>query len=238
MRILMCICAFVICANANGKWDYGMNMQEGWANADLTYRGCKEGNQQSPINIATKNVRQGALEFVLKYLPAKGVNVELKDYVFTITYPQGSYLEFAGRRYHIKKIYFHTPAENGIDSKYYQMEMQIFHEDSKGNKLFLSVLFTDGSANETLGLITKNLPTQEGKAYFVTNFDINKLIPNNLASYQFYGSLTTPPCSQNVQWLILKTPMPITKTQLDSMQNITKQNARTTQELFNRLVVE
>ena len=208
-----------------------------WANINPLYLGCAEGNQQSPINIITKNVRAGAMQFELKYSVAKGINLVLTNNAFKIVYPQGNFLEMGGSRYQLKEIYFKTPGENAIDTLRGMLEAQFLHEDNKGNKVILSVFFVEGRANPLLDVVVKNLPTQPNKANFIANIDIYKLLPNNLASYQFDGSLTTPPCSQGVRWIILKQPMTISQSQVDSMRNITKENARPLQELFNRLIV-
>lgn len=220
-------------------WSYNNNTApQYWANINPTYLGCAEGNQQSPINIVTKNVRSGATKFELKYSVAKGINLVLTNNTFKIVYPQGNFLEMGGTRYQLKEIYFKTPGENAIDTLRGMIEAQLLHEDSKGNKVVLSVFFVEGRANPLLDTIVKNLPTQPNKANFIANVDIYKLLPSNLASYQFDGSLTTPPCSQGVRWIIIKQAMTTTQSQVDSMRNITKANARPTQELFNRLIVE
>lgn len=209
-----------------------------WANINPLYLGCQEGNQQSPINIITKNVRSGAAQFELKYSVAKGVNLVLANNTFKIVYPQGSFLEMGGSRYQLKEIYFKTPSENAIDTLRSMLEAQFLHEDSKGNKVILSVFFVEGRANPLLDIIVKNLPTQPNMANFIANIDIYRLLPNNLSSYQFDGSLTTPPCSQGVRWIILKHAMTTSQSQVDSMRNITKENARPLQDLFNRLIVD
>lgn len=225
-------------AESRQDWSYSNNTApQYWANISPLYLGCAEGNQQSPINIVTKNVRTGATQFELQYSVAKGVNLVLANHAFKIVYPQGNFLEIGGGRYQLKEIYFKTPGENAIDTNKGLMEAQFLHEDSKGNKVILSVFFVEGRANPLLDSVVKNLPTQPNQANFIANVDIYKLLPNDLASYQFDGSLTTPPCSQGVRWIILKQAMTLSQSQLNSMQNITKSNARPMQELFNRLVV-
>ncbi|RDU66012.1 carbonic anhydrase [Helicobacter didelphidarum] len=236
------ICGFLttyfLFANNKTEWNYDGNTSQDWANLNPMYLGCENGNQQSPINIVTKAVQQGAIEFNLKYMPAKGVNVRLEHSTFKVTYPQGSFLEMVGIRYHLKEIHFKTPAENAINSLYAPIEVQFHHQHSKGNKIILSVFFMEGRSNPTLDLIVKNLPTQENKSHFITNIDANSFIPNSLDSYQFDGSLTTPPCTQGVRWIVIKQPMSATQDQADAMRNITKPNARGTQDVANRLIAE
>lgn len=239
--IVTFICIFLTQLHAENRqdWSYKDNTApQYWANINPLYLGCAEGNQQSPINITTKNVKKGAMQFELHYNVAKGVNLVLNHNTFKMVYPQGSFLEMGGSRYQLKEIYFKTPSENTIDTFRSMLEAQFLHEDSKGNKVILSVLFVEGRANPLFDVIVKNLPTQPNKANFIANVDIYKLLPNNLTSYQFDGSLTTPPCSQGVRWIVLNEAMTLSQRQIDSMRNITNANARPLQEVFNRLIVE
>ena len=237
VAILLAI-ALLCHAKAAPDWGYTDKLtQDKWGNKAM-YLGCRLGNQQSPINITTRLVQpSGAGLVVAKYLPAKGVNLSLEDYSFQITYPPNNKLQVKGIDYTLKFIRIKTPAENMINSSQGLMEAQFFHEDSKGTLLILSVLFMEGNANPLVDLLIKNLP-QPNKASFISSVDIYQLLPRSLDSYQFDGSLTTPPCTQGVRWVVLKQPLTVTKTQADFLQNITKPNARDVQNLANRLIVE
>lgn len=222
-------------AEEKKDWSYA-NIQQ-WANLSEINLGCKEGKQQSPINIKSKSVKPGAQDFKIDYKPAKGVNITLDHATFKIAYPQGSYLHMGGKKYSLKEIHFKTPAENGVDSVFAPLEAQFFNEDSKGEKIILSVRFTDFKANPVIETLINNFP-QEGKSIFITNVDANKLLPNNFSSYQFYGSLPFPPCTQNVYWIVLKQTMTVTQSEVEAMQAITGVNARKAQDVFDRLITE
>lgn len=230
--------SFVYADKQRNEWHYGANASQDWANISPLYLGCAQGNQQSPINIITKNVVSGATSFEIQYTIAKGINLTLENATFKILYPRGSFLKMGGLQYQLKEIHFKTPAENSIDSLHAPLEVQFFHEDSKGHKVVVAVFFMEGRANGMLDSIIKNLPVASGKAHFITNIDANAFIPSNLASYQFDGSLTTPPCSQGIRWIVIKQPMSATLSQIDTLRRITNSNARPTQESFNRLIVE
>ncbi|MDY5184612.1 carbonic anhydrase family protein [Helicobacter trogontum] len=239
--VLVLILSFIQFTYAQNKkdWSYkNSGAPQYWANINPLYLGCTEGNQQSPINIVTKNVNKGATHFELKYSVAKGVNLILSHNTFKMMYPQGNFLEMNGNRYQLKEIYFKTPGENAIDSLRGMLEAQLLHEDSKGNKVILAVFFVEGRSNPIIDMLVKNLPTQPDKANFIANVDVHQLLPSDLASYQFDGSLTMPPCSQGVRWIVLKQTMTITQSQVDSMRDITGVNSRPTQEIFNRLIVK
>lgn len=218
------------------EWSYKNDASKQWAGLSELYLGCKDGRQQSPIKINTKNVKSGAETFSIKYAAAKGVNVRLEHHTFKIAYPKGSFIEMGGSKYFLQEIHLKTPAENMIDNLSAPLEAQFYHEDSKGRVLILSVLFTDSRSNATLDLIIKNLPTTQGKSHFITNVDANALLPKNHASYQFYGSLTYPPCSQDVYWIVLKQPMSVIQNETDALREITGANAREVQDVFDRLI--
>ncbi len=89
-------------AISKDDWGYSNNIApQYWANISPLYLGCEKGNQQSPINIITKNVKNGANNFELKYNVAKGINLTLQHSTFIITYPKGNFLEMGGRRYQL-----------------------------------------------------------------------------------------------------------------------------------------
>lgn len=232
--ILLFFGNFVIANN----WEYGIESSKNWGNLSELYLGCKFGKQQSPININPKNVSPNAQSFKIHYLAAKGVNITLQNHTFKITYPKGSYIDMAGTRYILQEIHFKTPAENMISSHGAPLEAQFYHENSKGKKLILSVIFVDGRGNELIDRINKTLPKEEKKSIFITNVDANELLPSSLESYQFYGSLTYPPCTQDVYWIVLKKPKSITQNEADDMRLITGENARETQDIANRLITE
>lgn len=227
---------FLCKADEAKEWSYADNASKNWAYLSELYLGCRDGKQQSPIKIKTKSIQSGAETFSIKYAPAKGVNVRLEHHTFKITYPKGSFLEMGGSKYALQEIHLKTPAENSIDNVIAPLEVQFYNQDYKGRLVILSVIFTDSRSNPTLDLLIKNLPTTPGKSHFITNIDANSLIPSNHSSYQFYGSLTYPPCTQDVYWIVLKEPMSVIQNETDALRAITGANAREPQEVFDRLI--
>lgn len=228
----------ILFADSKNEWGYGVDASKNWWNLSELYLGCKFGKQQSPINILSKHASSGAQTFNLKYLPAKGVNIKLSHHTFKIMYPKGSYIEMGGVRYILQEIHFKTPAETIINSHPSPLEAQFYHEDSKGRMLIMSVIFDEGRANPLIERLNKSLPKDENKSIFITNVDINELLPTSLESYQFYGSLTYPPCTQDVYWIVLKNHMRIMQIEADAMREITGENARETQDVADRLITQ
>lgn len=242
MRIFWLICLVCgLCGVAfadKKEWGYGEDSKQ-WADISELYLGCKNGNLQSPIKIITKQLKESkGSTFSLHYMSPKGVNLRLENHTFKIEYPKGSYIMLGADKYMLQEIHLKTPAENIIDTLSAIMEAQFHHIDSKGRRLVLSVMFVDGRSNQTLERLIKNLPTTPKKSHFITNFDANDLLPKNLGAYQFYGSLTYPPCSQNVYWIVLKSPLSATQSEVESFQNITGSNAREPQDVANRLIMQ
>ena len=161
--VLLLLTQFIYAQNKQ-NWSYKDNTApQYWANLNPLYLGCAEGNQQSPINIVTKNVSKGAAQFELKYSVAKGVNLMLSNHAFKMIYPQGNFLEMNGNRYQLKEIYFKTPGENAINSLRGILEAQFLHEDSKGHKVILAVFFVEGRSNPIIKSLVKNLPHNQIK---------------------------------------------------------------------------
>ena len=72
----------------------------------------------------------------------------------------------------------------------------------------------------------------------VRDLDPAKLLPAKRSYYEFEGSLTTPPCSEGVRWLVLKEPVTLSRQQLDAFRKLYPRNARPTQPLNSRTVRE
>ena len=223
-----------------GKWSYqGATGADFWADLDPEFEACSLGRSQSPINIeASAKSNLGSLELNYQDTPLKIVN---NNHTIRVDYQPGSNLILDDRQYELLQFHFHQPSEHLIAGKAADMEAHFVHQDrATGDFVVLAVLMFEGKLNRALNRVWNQIPDSD-RPKEVSDFIINasNLLPENVDRYYRYqGSLTTPPCSEIVTWLILKQPVEISKLQIDRFLEIIGNNARPVQPLNDRILSE
>ena len=151
----------------------------------------------------------------------------------------GNTLTVNSRTYTLKQFHFHVPSENQIKGRTFPMEAHFVHLDENRQPLVLAVLYEAGKTNDRLAPIWNVMPMKEGKVNLDKAFDAGTLLPKRLNYYRFAGSLTPPPCSEGVSWLVLKTYDHIDQAQAEKFTRaIGSHNSRPVQPLNARVVIE
>ena len=225
-------------AQAEGKhWSYGPHGgPTEWGQLDPAYATCKLGKFQSPIDIRGANPADlPAIRFDYKASPLKVID---NGHTIQVNYAPGSSIEVGGTRYELLQFHFHKPSEEKVEGKAYAMVAHLVHKSADGKLAVVAVLFKQGKENATLKPVFAKLPAKEGdKVALEGTIDVAALLPADHGYYSFPGSLTTPPCSEEVRWQVLKTPVEISGAQLASFRKLYKMNARPVQPLNERQVV-
>src|SRR5687768_1296857 len=228
-------------------WGYSGN--EGptaWATLSPVYALCAEGKGQSPINIVKTDAKGGA-NWKLNYKTTSlriAHNEHMDDIIdnghtIQVTVDEGSTFSFGEKTYNLKQFHFHTPSEHTVDGKNMPMEMHMVHQSDDGSLAVVSVMFKEGkTANENFSKIIANLPNAKGESKHITdaNLELKVHLPKDNYAYHYTGSLTTPPCSENVQWLVLRDMVSLTADQITSFSSRIGPNNRPTQPLNSRTV--
>lgn len=215
-------------------WTYE---DENWAQLDERYNMCEQGVNQSPINIfMVQSAQLSPLVFEGK---AKALNFINNGHTVQVNYKKGNNIKFNNKEYRLLQMHFHTPSENHIEGKSYPMEAHLVHRDSKNNLLVLAVMFElDNDDNNVLNKLLRTLPKEEHESKELkSNITGYELIPNKLDYYTFNGSLTTPPCTEGVRWVVLKTPVKISKNQLEDFEKVMPKNNRKIQDINGRYIL-
>ena len=220
-------------------WSYeGEGGTEHWGDLEQGYSKCKTGDRQSPVGIAlTEKTNLDSINFHYYATPLKIIN---NGHTIQINYGSGSSITIGNKKYDLIQFHFHSPSEHKLNGKSYDMEVHFVHKSEDGKLAVIGVLMEDGKGNDFIKTLWSNLPKEDGKEYAVTDLKINAnlLLPKNTAYYNYPGSLTTPPCSEIVNWFVLKTPIEISKAQIDKFISIFKKSARPIQPLHGRVVKE
>jgi carbonic anhydrase len=224
---------------AGHEWSYeGEHGPAHWGDVETDYAVCKTGRNQSPIDI-TGAVKADLppIQFDYKAAPLRIIN---NGHSIQVNYPEGSFIIVDGIQYQLVQFHFHHPSEEKIKGKSFDMVVHLVHKNAEGNLAVVAVLMRKGQANALLKTLWEHLPKAEGKEVASADVTINpmELLPAQRGYYTYTGSLTTPPCTEGVKWLVLKTPVEISDVQIDRFAHIYKHNARPVQPLDGRVVSE
>jgi carbonic anhydrase len=152
---------------------------------------------------------------------------------------QGNAIEVQGRRYDLVQFHFHRPSEERIDGRQFDMVAHLVHKDPEGRLAVVAVLLDRGSAHAVVQQVWNNLPLEKGEQLDArTPIDLSALLPADRRYYTYMGSLTTPPCSEGVLWMVMKTPVPVSAEQVDIFAHLYPMNARPVQRVAGRLIKE
>lgn len=225
--------------NAAHAWTYkGADGPSHWGDLKPEYATCKIGKHESPIDI--RNPQKADLPAIqFNYQPTP-LHIIDNGHTIQINYAPGSTIQVGAKQYQLKQFHFHKPSEEEINGKRHDMVAHLVHTDSEGNIAVVAVLLSKGSPNAVLEQLWKNLPSEKEKELTLDNIQINvaDLLPSDHGYYTFTGSLTTPPCSENVTWFVLKAATTLSASEIDRFGKIYSRNARPVQSLNDRVVQE
>jgi carbonic anhydrase len=228
-------------------WGYeGEDGPDKWSSLSPVYNLCSEGKHQSPVNIEKGTVTAGSdWKINYKYSSLKISHNEHMDeiidngHTIQVTVDEGSTFTFDGKTYTLKQFHFHTPSEHTLDGKHMPMEMHMVHQSADGSLAVIGVLFKEtAKPNDNLAKIIANMPGKKGETNHLKSDSINleAHIPKDNFAYHYVGSLTTPPCSENVQWLVLRELVGISADQAKIMYAKIGPNFRPAQPLNDRSI--
>ena len=225
-------------AAGGSAWSYeGATGPENWGKLSPDYELCRTGMMQSPIDLSQANAR-GEVSLNAAYKPGP-LTILNNGHTVQVTFAKGSTLTSGTMQFNLLQVHFHTPSEEAVNGKRYPMDAHFVHADTDGKLAVLGILFEEGPANPELAKLIAAAPANKADAKTIAgvDFDPNGLLPATLDVYRFQGSLTTPPCSEGVNWHVVKQPVTASADQLAAMRAVMGDNARPVQPLNGRLVV-
>ncbi len=196
------------------EWGYaGARGPAHWASLSPRYRAC-EGSNQSPIDL-TGFVEAGLAPLRFDYR-AGGQRIVNNGHTVMLPWAQGSAIALGRRRFALLQLHFHTPSEHRIDGKAFAMEAHFVHVDD-GEMAVVAVMLEQGKANPALAAMEEALPQRAGDMRTLpAPIAATGLLPAGRGYYYVNGSLTTPPCTEGVRWLVMKQPLQASKRQLEA----------------------
>ena len=234
--VLVALPALVL-ASGGTHWTYeGAEGPGHWAELSQDYATCGLGTHQSPINITT-TVKEKLPPIEFNYQPAE-LKIVNNGHTVQVNYADGSSIKVGRDTYKLVQFHVHTPSEEQVNGKAYDMVVHFVHKNDAGQLAVVAVLFKQGEENAALKAVWKSMPAKAGPEQAVAGVQVNgaELLPAARGYYTFEGSLTTPPCSEGVRWLVLKQPVEMSAAQLTVIRRIFPHNARPVQPLHDRVV--
>ena len=228
-------------AFAGEKVHWGYSGHEGpeyWGKLNPKYSPCSEGKNQSPINL-TGMIEGELLPITVNY-QAGGNEILNNGHTIQVNYMPGSTINVDGHQFELKQFHFHSPSENTIEDESYPMEAHFVHADQKGNLAVIALMFKTGAKNAELEKAWNQMPEKsDEKNVLPKHIDANILLPQSRDYYRFNGSLTTPPCSEGVWWLVIKQIATASKEQIEQFSHTMHHpNNRPVQPVNARIIIK
>lgn len=229
--------------SGNVGWGYsGERSPENWGSLSDKYSECSEGVEQSPIDIDTGAVdSSGDAPELLFFYSDEAIHTVNTSLFVKVKYEHNkSNIVLGEREYSLIEVHPHTPSEHTIDGESFPMEMHFVHRAQSGDLAVVAVLFRLGEAHPAVDHFIDAVPIHPGDDYFPSeHFNAEDLLPADNAHYGYDGSLTTPPCTEGVQWMVMSEVLEVSQEQADQIWSFTGSvdNNRPPQPLGDRTVI-
>jgi carbonic anhydrase len=222
-------------------WSYeGDTGPERWAELDATYATCAAGQRQSPIDVSEARPAdtepQAADPVTYEYTPAP-FTLTNEGYTIKASAEDAGGLTLGDERYELLQFHVHAPSEHTLDGQRTDLGVHLVHQNAGGELAVVQLFFEPGSAEGVLGEAFADLPSEEGETTTVEDFDVSALLPEGRTTFRYDGSLTTPPCTENVRWIVMQEAMQGSAEVISAIQDVIGETARPLQPLNGREVV-
>lgn len=225
-------------AKSSTPWSYtGDGAPDKWGQLQPEFRQCAIGTRQSPIDLRdTIKVDQERIQF--DYKPSSFSVVD-NGHTIQVNVAPGNGLTIMGRRYELQHFHFHRPSEERINGRQYDMVAHLVHKDAAGKEATVAVLLERGQDQALIQTVWNHLPLERGDTYTApVPIDLTQLLPKDLGYFSYMGSMTTPPCTEGVLWLVLRQPVQVSSQQISVFSHLYPMNARPLQAPSGRLIKE
>lgn len=222
--------------HAGPSWGYEPhNGPALWGTLDPTFSACASGGEQSPIDLtAGRSADPLAIEF--DYRQTR-IAVENNGHTIQVNPDPGSSIVLDGVRFDLLQFHFHHGSEHTVDGNQLPLEMHLVHRSDGGSLAVVGVLFEEGPANDTLAPVWSQLPPEPAASTVVAGgLDPAALLPTTRTTWRYRGSLTTPPCTEGVNWIVLTEPLTMAADQIAAFGAIFPNNFRPVQPLGERVL--
>jgi len=215
-----------IAADAGHQWSYeGETGPDHWGEMGAENAACSAGIQQSPLDI-TGAIKADLPAISIGWKKADGTILN-NGHTIQVNLPAGSALTRGGKTYELLQFHFHGPSEHLVEGKTFPMEVHFVHRDAATGALgVLGVFMVPGAVNATFAGLAAAFPAEAGQQVPLADLDPAGMLPSTLDYWTYEGSLTTPPCSEIVDWMVAMQPIEVASADIERFAALFKMNAR------------
>ncbi|RZI84910.1 MAG: carbonic anhydrase family protein [Rubrivivax sp.] len=219
-------------------WEYnGATGPQSWGQLKPEFQTCSTGKRQSPIDIRDGiKVQLEPIQFDYRPTPFRVID---NGHTVQVNLEPGNNITVSGRRYELVQFHFHRPSEERINGRQYEMVAHLVHKDTEGRLAVVAVLLDQGKEHPMVQLVWNSLPLEKSlEQASPVMLDMNQMLPEQRQYYTYMGSLTTPPCTEGVLWLVMKQPATLSPYQASVFSRLYANNARPLQSPAGRMIKE
>ncbi len=223
---------------AGGKTHWGYTGHEGpahWGGLSSDYHVCRSGREQSPVNINGSSM--GRSRSILFGYSSKPSNIVNNGHTIQVNMKEGSRITVNDKTYELLQFHFHSPSEHQVDGQHAAMVIHFVHKADDGQLGVVGLLLDKGKSNKIIEQLWQYMPEDKGgEAPLPATVEVKRMLPLNRAFYNYSGSLTTPPCSEGVNWMVLKGRGSVSHKQVKKFTTIFPNSIRPIQPINHRTI--
>lgn len=219
-------------------WSYeGEEGPAFWGDLSPAWAACGTGVEQSPIDLSSPDDADLA-DIVFNYSPSD-LTILNNGHTIQANYDAGSSIELDGEVFNLLQFHMHAKSEHTLDGAYFPLEIHLVHQAESGQLAVVGLMVEEGEASDALAGVWGNMPLEASDPALVEGVTMNAadFLPDDQSSFRYMGSLTTPPCSEQVRWHVLTEPINMSADQIAAFTDIFDNNFRPVQPLNERSLV-
>lgn len=199
---------------------------------------CERGMMQSPVQITRKDALQNqSPEIEIHYGEGRFEIIKKAHTAEAVSKSGQNYILIDHQQYKLESFHFHLPSEHQVEGQSYEMELHFVHENKNGEQAVMAVFIQEGQANEMVKEIWSRLQDGFSKKDNVS-IRLPEFIPKERRAFYYTGSLTTPPCTEGVKWIVFEMPVEFSEEQIGTFHRLFGNNSRQVQPLNGRKIYQ
>ncbi len=206
-----------------------------WGQLDPSFAVCDSGAQQSPIDLAGA-IPAGGGGLTIQWQPTDAQVVD-NGHTIQVDLAEGSAITLEGRGFSLAQFHFHLPSEHTVEGERSAMEVHFVHQAEEGDLAVIGVFMDAGQVHPAIQSIWDAIPGAGEAPASLAGLDPNAFLPEGRGYFRYAGSLTTPPCSEVISWVVMAESISASQAQVDAFAALYPMNARPVQPLHRRFIL-
>jgi carbonic anhydrase len=195
-----------------------------WGESSVENPTCAVGDQQSPVDIASAVVEPAQLPALSVHYGTTASTEFNNGHTIEDSVERGDFVQFGGTRFDLEQFHFHHPSEHTLDGRHVPLEIHFVHQSEARSRLVIAVLVDEGADHPVFHTLFDRIPRVHEQIKLTA--DPALLLPRDQQFVEYEGSLTTPPCSEGVTWVVMTNPIAASSHQIDQFAELYPHNNR------------